>query len=177
VPHQQHTGHDSPCETSPNGSCAAPGQPAIPECLHNACALGCTTECRAVINAAWRHLNPAAAERADQEQRNRSARAFNAVAPALKAHDQWLPLSVRQAVAEAVLSAVDADHRRQQYAEEAQKEAGQPAPWDVAWHEGARSRDRDFRQLRDLLGEAVDWIHEGELRDRITAALDRLEKP
>ncbi|WP_329390145.1 hypothetical protein [Streptomyces sp. NBC_01716] len=37
----------------------------------------------------------------------RAALAFNAIAPALKAHDRWLPLSVRQAVAEAVLAAVD----------------------------------------------------------------------
>ncbi|MFJ6066551.1 hypothetical protein ACIQHU_26345 [Streptomyces tendae] len=37
----------------------------------------------------------------------RRARAFNAVGPALSAHDQWLPLSVRQAVADAVLDALD----------------------------------------------------------------------
>ncbi|MEU9640913.1 hypothetical protein [Streptomyces sp. NPDC048188] len=37
----------------------------------------------------------------------RRARAFNAVGPALSAHDQWLPLSVRQAVADAVLAALD----------------------------------------------------------------------
>jgi hypothetical protein len=42
------------------------------------------------------------------EQR-RHALAFNAVAPALKEHDQWLPLTVRKAVAEAVLAAVDHD--------------------------------------------------------------------
>ncbi|KAF2774657.1 hypothetical protein [Streptomyces sp. OM5714] len=37
----------------------------------------------------------------------RRARAFNAVGPTLSAHDQWLPLSVRQAVADAVLAALD----------------------------------------------------------------------
>ncbi|MFC9497710.1 hypothetical protein [Streptomyces sp. NPDC056982] len=36
-----------------------------------------------------------------------AARAFNAVGPALKAHDQWLPLSVRKAVADAVLTVRD----------------------------------------------------------------------
>lgn len=41
-----------------------------------------------------------------REQR-RHALAFNAVAPALKEHDQWLPLSAREAVAKAVLFALD----------------------------------------------------------------------
>ncbi|TXS50144.1 hypothetical protein [Streptomyces sp. t39] len=47
----------------------------------------------------------------DDETRakRRRALAFNAVGPALKARDQWLPLSVRQAVADAVLAAVDTD--------------------------------------------------------------------
>lgn len=36
-----------------------------------------------------------------------AALAFNAVAPALKAHDHWLPLTVRQAVAAAVLAVRD----------------------------------------------------------------------
>lgn len=40
------------------------------------------------------------------ETNRRRALAFNAVLPALKAHDQWLPLSVRQAVADAVLATV-----------------------------------------------------------------------
>lgn len=38
-----------------------------------------------------------------------AARAFNAVAPALKVHDRWLPLSVRRAVADAVLAVRDAE--------------------------------------------------------------------
>lgn len=42
------------------------------------------------------------------EQR-RHAIAVNAIAPALKAHDQWLPFSVREAVAKAVLFALDSD--------------------------------------------------------------------
>lgn len=42
----------------------------------------------------------------DQHSR-RHALAFNAVAPALREHDQWLPLSVRKAVAESVVAAVD----------------------------------------------------------------------
>ena len=37
----------------------------------------------------------------------RRALAFNAVGPALNERDEWLPLSVRQAVADAVLAAVD----------------------------------------------------------------------
>ncbi|MFD9763213.1 DUF6085 family protein [[Kitasatospora] papulosa] len=45
------------------------------------------------------------------DQSRRRALAFNAVLPALKAHDQWLPLSVRQAVADAVLAAVDTEQR------------------------------------------------------------------
>jgi hypothetical protein len=78
-----------------------------------------------------------------EAERRRHALAFNAVAPALKAHDQWLPLSVRKAVAEAVLAVAD----------------------------------REQQHLLGLLGEAVDWIHEGELRDRITAALNPQEQP
>jgi hypothetical protein len=208
---------------------------------------------------------------------------LNAVAPALKAHDQWLPLSVRKAVADAVLAAVEGedqppastaplaaglplvqghcpacgssslflghggyvtcsridcpqpqaasqmlgygvpaeyphqdgdvtvlgpeifassngdvicwkgenytrqpatpaptDDRRQQYTD---------ALWpltdwdgDILNAEAAADAviavaDREQQHLLDLLGEAVDWIHEGELRDRITAALNPHEQP
>ncbi|MCY0959949.1 hypothetical protein [Streptomyces sp. H27-H5] len=44
----------------------------------------------------------------DETERRRNALAFNAVQPALKAHGERLPMSVRKAVADAVLAAVDA---------------------------------------------------------------------
>lgn len=38
-------------------------------------------------------------------------------------------------------------------------------------------RDTELQQLRDLLGEAVGWIHEGELRERICAELNPPQEP
>ena len=41
-----------------------------------------------------------------------TARVFNAIAPVLKAHDRWLPLSVRRAVADAVVAVADEEKRK-----------------------------------------------------------------
>jgi hypothetical protein len=48
---------------------------------------------------------------------------------------------------------------------------------DAAADAAMAVRDIELQQLRDLLGEAVDWIHEGELRERIVAALDGQDRP
>ena len=72
-------------------------------CSGNAedCAL-CTS-----TNLPYPFLCPGHPQDDETRAKRRHALACNAVGPALKAHDQWLPLSVRQAVAEAVLAAVD----------------------------------------------------------------------
>jgi len=44
----------------------------------------------------------------------RRAAAFNAIAPTLHDHDQWLPLTVRQAIADAVLAALGPTDRASQ---------------------------------------------------------------
>lgn len=45
-------------------------------------------------------------------------------------------------------------------------------------HRRAETAEQQRDQLKDLLGEAVGWIHEGELRERICAVLNgREEQP
>lgn len=61
-------------------------------------------------------------------------------------------------------------------AEERIKEAAQPNPWDVAFREGARSRDREIAELRDELTKARQGIATpvpppADVRDQIAAAL------
>ena len=113
----------------------------------------------------------------------RRALAFNAVGPALNERGEWLPLSVRQAVADAVLTAVDAAHLVAATGAQALTDRDRAEFYEAAL---ARMRDRAEvaavhaeranAQLLALLGEAVDWIHEGELRDRIVAALNPQEQ-
>ncbi|MEU6365730.1 hypothetical protein ABZ876_08235 [Streptomyces sp. NPDC046931] len=67
-----------------------------------------------VIRAAKRRY---AAEQARPTARQLSARAVNAVLPALRAKDEWLPFSVRRAIADAVLAVVqpELDRERENY--------------------------------------------------------------
>lgn len=58
-------------------------------------------------------------------------------------------------------------------AEKREKEAGQPTPWDVAFREGARSRDRELGKLRaEQRGRAEQA--EGAV-DRVRAVCARLK--
>lgn len=58
-------------------------------------------------------------------------------------------------------------------AEKREKEAGQPTPWDVAFREGARSRDRELGKLRDELAKALTEAEAAA--DRVRAACARLK--
>ena len=84
-----------------------------------------------------------------------AAHAFNAIAPALKAHDQWLPLSARRAVADAVLAVRDREleQLRAELADEQAAYESRTAQWKRVVH----SR-KCAEQQRDQLAAALTEV-------------------
>ncbi|MFJ8016206.1 hypothetical protein [Streptomyces sp. NPDC096339] len=82
----------------------------------------------------------------NQTRDRRRALAFNAVGPALKAHEEWVPLSVRRAVADAVLAAVDT--QSEPPADPASKVSLRKAGVDLATAQASRERwRREYAEL------------------------------